>query len=63
MGCEFSDKVRTAKRNIVEEMYNKLTGQHRCKFVSLYGFPKDVLESETYKAYYHCKRVIKSYHD
>jgi hypothetical protein len=61
MGCEFSDKVRTAKKKIVKEMYDKLTGPHQCKFVSLYGFPEHVAEISTYEAYYHCKRVIKTY--
>jgi len=61
MGCEFSDKVRAAKKNIVKEMYDQLTGPHQCKFVNLYGFPEQVAEIETYKAYYHCKRVIKTY--
>jgi len=59
MGCEFSDKVREAKRAIVGGVYAQLTIEQRKKFIMIYGDPFDMADNETYRAYYHCKRVLK----
>ena len=59
MGCEFSDKVREAKRQIVFEQYLKLDGKDRESFCRIYKHPDVMNENETWGAYYHCKRVLK----
>ena len=60
MGCEFSDKVRAAKREIVFELYSKMKPEYQKKFDAMYKHPHEMAENETYQAYAHVKRALKS---
>ncbi len=58
MGCEFSDRVRVFKRQMVKELFDKLIPQHKNKFIQNYGNIETMKEVEFYSAYHHCKRVL-----
>lgn len=62
MGCEFSKKVNsgTPEREAVQEVYDKLPDDYKSKFDRLYGKPCNMDIKETWRAYYHCKKFIKT---
>ena len=50
-------------REDFNRIQDPVRGEHKKKFVLAYGNPQEMNESDTYRAYYHCKRVIKTYVD
>lgn len=59
MGCEFSDRIRAFKRQIIRELFDQLSESDKQSFARLYGDIKSIPENETYRIYYHCKRALK----
>jgi hypothetical protein len=60
MGCEFSDKIREFKRQLLGEQYSKLTPENQVRFYRMYGDIDKIKDDDTYTIYYHCKRVIRT---
>lgn len=61
MGCEFSDKVRAYQQELVIELFDQLNMHDKKKFKIQYGPPAKIDVNEAYRAYYHCKRILRTY--
>lgn len=61
MGCEFSDRIRNFKRQIIKELFVQLNNQDQQAFTRLHGDIFKIPEGETYHIYYQCKRTLRKY--
>ena len=60
MGCEYSDRIRAFKKEMIKELFEKLSDKSKISFSRQYGDIAKIQEDDMYKIYYHCKRIIKS---
>ena len=57
--CEFNEKVRDFKRELVADLLKRCTEKQREFFNKMYGSIETIKENKMRHAYYQCRRTVE----